>query len=72
MFSVICADCEKSESWLVSEFRAVPDTCLMENGGCEHYCDEEEGGGRLNCSCADGYFLGVDGRSCIAKGERTL
>lgn len=45
----------------------VADTCLLQNGGCEHFCDEDEGGRRANCSCADGYFLSVDGRSCLVK-----
>ncbi|XP_059183730.1 coagulation factor VII-like [Centropristis striata] len=49
------------------EHMAVPDTCLLENGGCDHFCDEGEGGHKLNCSCADGYFLDVDERSCKAK-----
>lgn len=53
---------------LVVETLTVPDTCLLENGGCDHYCDEDEGRQGLNCSCADGYFLDVDGRSCVAKG----
>ncbi|KAM3857266.1 uncharacterized protein ACN63O_019251 [Diretmus argenteus] len=44
----------------------VPETCLLENGGCEHFCEEEEGRGR-NCSCAYGYFLAADGRSCLAQ-----
>ncbi|XP_030265081.1 coagulation factor VII [Sparus aurata] len=47
------------------ETLTVPDTCLLENGGCDHYCDEGWRG--LNCSCADGYSLDVDGRSCVAK-----
>ncbi|XP_034534837.1 coagulation factor VII-like [Notolabrus celidotus] len=42
-------------------------SCLLENGGCDHFCDEDPGGQRLNCSCADGYFLDVDERSCVAK-----
>ncbi|XP_028255577.1 coagulation factor VII-like [Parambassis ranga] len=49
------------------EFRVESDTCLLENGGCEHFCEEGEEGRRLNCSCAEGYFLDVDGRSCIVK-----
>uniref|UniRef100_A0A8C4HAM2 Coagulation factor VII n=2 Tax=Dicentrarchus labrax TaxID=13489 RepID=A0A8C4HAM2_DICLA len=49
------------------EYMDVPDTCLLENGGCDHFCDEEVGGRSLNCSCADGYFLDVDGRSCVAN-----
>ncbi|XP_049426449.1 coagulation factor VII [Epinephelus fuscoguttatus] len=48
------------------EFTVAADTCLLENGGCSHYCDEDEGGRRLNCSCAEGYFLDVDGQSCVA------
>ncbi|XP_077423153.1 coagulation factor VII-like [Vanacampus margaritifer] len=50
---------------------AEPDTCLLENGGCEHFCHEDESGGRLNCSCADGYLLNADGRSCMAKDSIT-
>ncbi|XP_019968714.2 coagulation factor VII [Paralichthys olivaceus] len=51
------------------ETLAFSNTCLLENGGCEHFCDDDEEGRRLNCSCADDYFLDVDGRSCIAKGS---
>nr|XP_029502191.1 coagulation factor X-like [Oncorhynchus nerka] len=47
-------------------FKAIPDSCLHENGGCEHFCEEE--GGRRNCSCADGYFLGTDGQRCLTQG----
>ncbi|XP_026157129.1 coagulation factor VII-like [Mastacembelus armatus] len=49
------------------EFMDVPNTCLLENGGCEHFCNEGEGGRKLNCSCADGYSLDADARSCRAK-----
>uniref|UniRef100_A0A8C2ZFE7 Coagulation factor VIIi n=1 Tax=Cyclopterus lumpus TaxID=8103 RepID=A0A8C2ZFE7_CYCLU len=52
------------------EHKAVRDSCLLENGGCDHFCDEDEGGRRLNCSCADGYFLDVDGQSCVGKVEQ--
>ncbi|XP_071764064.1 coagulation factor VII [Centroberyx gerrardi] len=48
------------------EYQAVPDSCLLDNGGCEHFC-QEEGGRRRNCSCADGYFLDADGLSCPAQ-----
>ncbi|KAM9328522.1 uncharacterized protein KZ484_019919 [Pholidichthys leucotaenia] len=50
------------------ELEAEPETksCLLNNGGCEHFCDEDEQGQRLNCSCADGYFLDADGESCVA------
>uniref|UniRef100_A0A3B3ULB2 Coagulation factor VII n=1 Tax=Poecilia latipinna TaxID=48699 RepID=A0A3B3ULB2_9TELE len=37
--------------------------CLLENGGCDHFCDEDTFGRRLACSCADGYELDADGRS---------
>ncbi|XP_026219557.1 coagulation factor VII [Anabas testudineus] len=51
------------------EAQDVPSTCLLENGGCEHFCIEGEGGRKLNCSCADGYYLDADGLSCVAKEE---
>lgn len=54
---------------LLLENLAVPTTCHLENGGCEHFCDEGIEGQRLNCSCADGYFLGDDGQSCMAIGR---
>uniref|UniRef100_A0A3Q2YQ84 Coagulation factor VII n=1 Tax=Hippocampus comes TaxID=109280 RepID=A0A3Q2YQ84_HIPCM len=48
-----------------------PETCLLENGGCEHFCDQDERGERVNCSCADGYFLNADGQSCMPKDSIT-
>uniref|UniRef100_A0A8D1ILV8 Vitamin K-dependent protein C n=1 Tax=Sus scrofa TaxID=9823 RepID=A0A8D1ILV8_PIG len=41
--------------------------CSTENGGCAHYCLEEEGGRR--CRCAPGYRLGDDHLQCEPKGE---
>ncbi|XP_076021925.1 coagulation factor VII [Genypterus blacodes] len=49
------------------EYQAVRQTCLLENGGCEHFCHEDEGQPGRNCSCADGYLLGSDGQSCLAQ-----
>ncbi|KAK2857213.1 hypothetical protein Q5P01_005948 [Channa striata] len=49
------------------EKQAAHNLCLLENGGCEHFCHEGDGGQKLNCSCADGYFLSTDGKSCVAK-----
>ncbi|XP_075333048.1 coagulation factor VII-like [Odontesthes bonariensis] len=49
------------------ERRSEPDSCLLQNGDCQHFCDEDAFGRRLSCSCADGYFLDHDGRSCVAK-----
>ncbi|TMS01026.1 Coagulation factor VII [Larimichthys crocea] len=45
----------------------APNTCLLDNGGCDHFCEEEDGAQTPNCSCADGYFLHDDGMSCVAK-----
>ncbi|XP_077094231.1 coagulation factor VII isoform X2 [Siphateles boraxobius] len=61
-FTCLCApgfsgrSCER-------ETRSVPDSCLHENGHCEHFCVEEDG--RRSCSCADGYFSGSDGQNCL-------
>ncbi|KAM7375589.1 hypothetical protein PAMA_014614 [Pampus argenteus] len=61
--------CLPQFSGLHCELEAHPvlNTCLLENGGCEHFCDEDEGGLKRSCSCADGYFLDTDGMSCLAK-----
>ncbi|KAG7215628.1 hypothetical protein INR49_021983 [Caranx melampygus] len=49
------------------KLQAVTSTCLLENGGCEHFCDEDYHTRTVNCSCADGYFLHADGQSCVAE-----
>lgn len=41
--------------------------CLYQNGQCEHFCDGS--GPRRRCSCAEGYKLGEDHRSCVAQVE---
>lgn len=41
--------------------------CSVDNGGCGHYCLEEEG--RRRCSCASGYGLADDHLQCEPKGE---
>ncbi|KAG9262334.1 coagulation factor VII-like [Astyanax mexicanus] len=43
----------------------IPDSCLHNNGGCEHFC--EENNGERFCSCTDGYFLGTDGQACLTQ-----
>nr|XP_046237794.1 coagulation factor X [Scatophagus argus] len=40
----------------------VPELCENKNGGCEHFCKVVRG--NVQCSCADGYFLGSDDKSC--------
>ncbi|XP_061539585.1 coagulation factor X [Phycodurus eques] len=41
---------------------AIPQLCENQNGGCDHFCKVEQG--NLECSCADGYFLAPDEKSC--------
>uniref|UniRef100_S4RWE7 Coagulation factor VII n=1 Tax=Petromyzon marinus TaxID=7757 RepID=S4RWE7_PETMA len=47
-------------------------SCKVNNGRCDHYCEEEEaaaaGGARRGavCSCAPGYHLARNRRSCMA------
>ncbi|XP_051743379.1 coagulation factor VII [Ctenopharyngodon idella] len=43
----------------------VPDSCLHDNGRCEHFCVEEDG--QRNCSCVDGYILASNGQSCLTN-----
>lgn len=39
--------------------------CLVDNGGCAHFCEEKGAGPQ--CSCADGYYLDQDQVSCRSK-----
>uniref|UniRef100_A0A672L0R0 Coagulation factor VII-like n=1 Tax=Sinocyclocheilus grahami TaxID=75366 RepID=A0A672L0R0_SINGR len=48
--------------------RDVTDSCLYDNGSCEHFCEEEDA--QRNCSCAEGYFLGSNGQKCLTHGEK--
>lgn len=64
----ICSCFVINQLEVLTETLAVFNSCLLENGGCEHFCDEDEEGQRLNCSCADGYRLDSDGRSCMTEG----
>ncbi|XP_057608598.1 coagulation factor X isoform X1 [Chionomys nivalis] len=38
--------------------------CSLDNGDCDQFCREEQS--TVVCSCASGYFLGDDGKSCIS------
>lgn len=49
-------------------FAVVPELCENRNGGCDHFCKVVQG--RVECSCADGYFLASDDKSCNSNGER--
>uniref|UniRef100_A0A8C0X2C8 Coagulation factor X n=1 Tax=Castor canadensis TaxID=51338 RepID=A0A8C0X2C8_CASCN len=42
----------------------VRSLCSLDNGGCDQFCQEEQNS--VVCSCASGYFLGDDGKSCIS------
>uniref|UniRef100_A0A673AFP4 Coagulation factor X n=1 Tax=Sphaeramia orbicularis TaxID=375764 RepID=A0A673AFP4_9TELE len=63
--------CEKSLVLNFMFFCLVADvglSCEHNNGGCEHFCNEEET--PKLCSCADGYFLASDNQTCQSSGER--
>ncbi|KAF6084006.1 coagulation factor X [Phyllostomus discolor] len=38
--------------------------CSLDNGECDQFCSEQQNS--VVCSCARGYILGDDGKSCIA------
>ncbi|KAK2857212.1 hypothetical protein Q5P01_005947 [Channa striata] len=40
----------------------IPELCENKNGGCEHFCSVFNE--NVKCSCADGYFLASDDKSC--------
>ncbi|XP_066516250.1 coagulation factor VII [Hoplias malabaricus] len=41
----------------------IPDSCVHNNGRCEHFCTDDKE--QRNCSCVEGYFLGKDEQSCL-------
>jgi hypothetical protein len=43
------------------------DECMVNNGGCQELCDDQEGS--YSCSCAQGHILAPDMHSC--QGENT-
>ncbi|KAL4594084.1 hypothetical protein GN956_G26215 [Arapaima gigas] len=45
--------------------KLIPELCENNNGDCEHFCNVEKN--KVQCSCADGYYLGDDGKSCLSK-----
>uniref|UniRef100_A0A665TXB0 coagulation factor Xa n=1 Tax=Echeneis naucrates TaxID=173247 RepID=A0A665TXB0_ECHNA len=47
----------------------VPQLCETGNGGCHHFCKVDQG--NIQCSCADGYFLGSDYKSCTSNRKMT-
>nr|XP_023690948.1 uncharacterized protein LOC111855790 [Paramormyrops kingsleyae] len=44
---------------------AIPKLCDLSNGDCEHFCNVVHN--HVICSCADGYTLGEDRKSCLSN-----
>uniref|UniRef100_UPI004038FA11 coagulation factor X n=1 Tax=Callospermophilus lateralis TaxID=76772 RepID=UPI004038FA11 len=44
--------------------------CSLDNGDCDQFCQEKQNS--VVCSCASGYTLGDDGKSCISTGPAVL
>ncbi|KAL6103718.1 proc [Pungitius sinensis] len=42
--------------------------CSLDNGGCDHDCEEGEDGLTRSCSCVDGFKLHADSRKCVPTG----
>ena len=42
--------------------------CSLDNGDCDQFCNEQQNS--VVCSCARGYILGDNGKSCISTGRR--
>ncbi|XP_053555218.1 coagulation factor IX isoform X2 [Bombina bombina] len=49
------------EFW--NQYIAIPVTCSIKNGGCQHFCKDDRDK-KVSCSCANGYKLQDDSKSC--------
>lgn len=49
---------------------AMRQLCSLDNGDCDQFCSEERNS--VVCSCASGYILGDNGKSCISTGRRSV
>ncbi|XP_025952784.2 coagulation factor X-like isoform X2 [Dromaius novaehollandiae] len=49
--------------FLQTEQTVIPNACNVNNGNCEQFCKAEHEG--VVCSCAAGYALGNDNKTCI-------
>ena len=43
------------------------DECAVNNGGCDHICDNDEGS--FECHCNEGYLLQDNGLTCSSKNQ---
>lgn len=46
--------------------------CRYRNGGCLQYCTDLPRGAGVQCGCADGFELDIDGKSCRPTGNKLL
>ncbi|XP_071590450.1 coagulation factor X-like [Heliangelus exortis] len=47
----------------------LPKACKVNNGNCEQFCKAEDEG--AVCSCAAGYALGSDNKTCLPVGKKS-
>ncbi|XP_073481878.1 vitamin K-dependent protein C-like [Aquarana catesbeiana] len=59
-------DCTCNEGWegKFCAYEVTHRNCSLNNGGCTHFCTEIINNTSRTCSCATGYQLQDDGRSC--------
>ncbi|NXN67718.1 FAXD protein, partial [Himantopus himantopus] len=43
--------------------------CWYKNGGCWQYCRDSSSAFQVVCSCAEGYSLHADGKTCVQAGK---
>uniref|UniRef100_A0A8B9QLT0 Coagulation factor IX n=1 Tax=Apteryx owenii TaxID=8824 RepID=A0A8B9QLT0_APTOW len=56
-------NCEIGTAFMVSFLFLSDFTCAIKNGGCKHFCRHDPPQ-KVVCSCATGYKLHEDGKSC--------
>ena len=57
----------------VNYYFSAPNPCEINNGGCTHLCLlSSTNSSGYSCTCADGFYLDTDQRTCINPGSCRL
>ncbi|XP_072298007.1 vitamin K-dependent protein C [Eucyclogobius newberryi] len=69
LFRAYACRCDSGFEGFYCDQPQTNSNCSVDNGGCDHNCDESEDGMSRRCSCVDGYRLQEDHKKCKPTGR---